>query len=73
MDSVQAFCPHGKRNFKNIETVDKRRDAQRGEDGKFTVAPNGTPVKSAEHTAEIVGNSARKVNRARTVLADPKE
>ena len=58
-----------------IEAVDKRQE--RGGDRKSeeakSKAPSGAFDKSAEATAKITGVSARKVERARGVLSDPKE
>jgi ParB family chromosome partitioning protein len=59
-----------------IEAVDKRQE--RGGDRKSEEAKSKTssevidkPKSSAEETARIVGTSRAKVERARTVLADP--
>ncbi|OPX18909.1 MAG: hypothetical protein BZ151_12030 [Desulfobacca sp. 4484_104] len=61
-----------------IEALDRRR--QRGGDhgnqytgGKVAKAPNGAFAKTCEETAQTIGISPRKVERARTVLdhADP--
>ncbi|MEW6659689.1 MAG: hypothetical protein AB1424_13615 [Thermodesulfobacteriota bacterium] len=65
-----------------IEAVDKRK--QQGE--RTDLAPSGAKLiqgkpiasseasgKSAEKTAKVVGVSPRKIERARTVLADPAE
>lgn len=58
-----------------IEAVDKRQE--RGGDRKSeeakSKAPSGAFDKSAETTAKITRVSARKVERARRVLSDPKE
>ena len=81
-DTALAYAIHNQRNRRNIteaellrciEAVDKRREAERDDRGKFTVAPSGAPGKSAEATAKIVGTSPRKVERARNVLSDPEE
>jgi len=85
-EGALRYAIHNQRNRRNmteadllrcIEAVDKRRGRGKGQHrvgGKFQPkAPNGTTGRSAEETARIVGTSARKVNRARRVLSDPKE
>lgn len=81
-DTALEYAIHNQRNRRNItesellrciEAVDKRREAERDDRGKFTVAPSGAPGKSAETTAKIVGTSHRKVERARAILSDPEE
>jgi hypothetical protein len=62
-----------------IEAVDKRQE--RGGDRKSEEAKSKSPSggieksksPSAQETARIVGASARKVERARSVLSDPEE
>jgi hypothetical protein len=56
-----------------IEAVDKLREVHRSDHGKFTIASNEAPGKSAEKTAKIVGTSRTKEEKARTVLSDPEE
>ncbi|MBW1978112.1 MAG: hypothetical protein JRI79_09130 [Deltaproteobacteria bacterium] len=54
--------------FRCIRVLDERRKAGRP---KKELAPIGANFgKSAKKTAEIVGVSPRKVERARTILAD---
>jgi hypothetical protein len=55
-----------------IEAVDRRK--QQGERSDIASCEAKLPQgKSAQKTAEIVGTSRAKVERARTVLSDPKE
>lgn len=58
--------------FKFIEWKDKRKDKEANLKQNITEAPDGASVqtgkKSAEQTAETLGISARKVERARTVM-----
>jgi hypothetical protein len=56
-----------------IEAVDKRKDAGRPSKELAPSGANFSHGKSAETTAQIVGTSRRKVERARQVLSDPKE
>jgi len=79
-EAALAYAIHNQRNRRNmteaeilrcIEAVDKRREAQRDEQGKYTVGPSEPTGRSAAQTAEIVGTSESKVKRARAVLSDP--
>ena len=72
-------CQRNRRNLKDfeimkcLEELDKRRDrgGDRGNQyigGKVAKAPNGAFGKSAQETANLLGISPRKVERARAVM-----
>jgi ParB family chromosome partitioning protein len=79
-DAALEYAIHNQRHRRNlteaeilrcIEAVDKRREAQRDEQGKYTVGPSEPMGRSAAQTAKIVGTSESKVKRVRAVLSDP--
>jgi protein gp37 len=80
-DEALKYALHNQRDRRNmtdadiiriVQIVDKRKEAKRGKDGKFT-AGRSQPTVSAEETAKIVGVGASKVKEARTVLDNADE
>jgi ParB family chromosome partitioning protein len=76
-----AYAIHTQRDRRNlsdaellrlIELVDRPQDGFRSALASFD-ANGGTPSKTASITADALGTSASKVERARVVLSDPEE
>ena len=67
-------CQRNRRNLKDfeimkcLEELDKRKDRTLNFDSDASKAPSGALGKSAQNTASLLGISARKIERTRTVM-----